>query len=133
MGENNDYVLRHEWEKSKGKFHERLNEVDNKYTNNHNELLRKVDLQTEIQRNHFKSQEKSEKHLENISESLSTVGTRVTELEYETKTHHKDIEGLKGTIEAEAKGNRNVLMTWITVAGGVLGPLVLWMANTFFK
>lgn len=130
---NDDYVRRHEWEKSKGKFHERINEVDNKHTANHNELLRKVDMQTELQRNTFKSQEKSEKHLENISESLTTVGTRVTELEYETRTHDKDIRGLQGTLAAETKGNRDVLLAWIGVAGVVLGPLVLWMANTFFK
>ena len=127
------YVLRHEWEKSRGKINERINEVDNKHTDNFNSLLNKVDRQTLLQEKAFESQARSEKHLEKMSESLSTVGTRVTDLEYETKTHHKDIEGLKGTIEAEAKGNRNVLMTWITVAGGVLGPLVLWMANTFFK
>lgn len=130
---NDDFVRRHEWEKSKGKFHERINEVDNKHTANHNELLRKVDVQTELQKNTFKSQEKSEKHLENISKSLTTVGTRVTELEYETRTHDKDIQGLQGTLAAETKGNRDVLVAWVGVAGVVLGPLVLWMANTFFK
>lgn len=26
------YVLKHEWEKAKGKIHERINEVDNKHT-----------------------------------------------------------------------------------------------------
>ena len=40
------YVLRHEWEKSRGKIHERINEVDNKHTDNFNSLLNKVDRQT---------------------------------------------------------------------------------------
>ena len=40
---------------------------------------------------------------------------------------------LQGTLAAETKGNRDVLLAWIGVAGVVLGPLVLWMANTFFK
>ncbi|PNZ60953.1 hypothetical protein CD110_04065 [Staphylococcus casei] len=130
---NDDYVRRHEWEKSKGKFHERINEVDNKHVENYNHLLNTVDRQTLLQEKAFESQEKSEKHLENISESLTTVGTRVTELEYETRTHDKDIRGLQGTLAAETKGNRDVLLAWIGVAGVVLGPLVLWMANTFFK
>lgn len=133
MTNNNDYVLRHEWEKSKGKFHERINEIDNKHTANHNELLRKVDVQTQVQEQHFESQKRSEKHLENISESLATVGTRVTELEYETRTHNKDINDLKGTITAEVKGNKDIIVAWVTVAGAVLGPLTLWVANTFFK
>ncbi len=130
---NDDYVLRHEWEKTKGKIHERINEVDNKHVENYNHLLNTVDRQTLLQEKAFESQEKSEKHLENISESLTTVGTRVTELEYETRTHDKDIRGLQGTLAAETKGNRDVLLAWIGVAGVVLGPLVLWMANTFFK
>lgn len=128
---NDDYVLRHEWEKSKGKIHERINDVDNKHTANHNELLRKVDVQTELQRNTFKSQEKSEKHLENISESLTTVGTRVTELEYETRTHDKDIRGLQGTLAAETKGNRDVIIQWIATAGLVLPALVSVVAQLF--
>lgn len=130
---NDDYVRRHEWEKSKGKIHERINDVDNKHVENYNHLLNTVDRQTLLQEKAFESQEKSEKHLENISESLTTVGTRVTELEYETRTHDKDIRGLQSTLAAETKGNRDVLLAWIGVAGVVLGPLVLWMANTFFK
>src|SRR5699024_10997009 len=100
------YVLRHEWEKSSRKIHERINEVDNKHTDNFNSLLNKVDRQTLLQEKAFESQSRSEKHLEKMSESLSTVGTRVTDLEYETKSYEKEIKTVQGTVEAEAKGNR---------------------------
>lgn len=125
------YVLRHEWEKGKGKIHGRINEVDNKHTENYNHLLMTVDKQTILQEKAFESQEKSEKHLEKISDSLSTVGTRVTDLEYETKLHDKEIKTLQGTLEAETKGNRNVIIQWIATAGLVLPALVSVVAQLF--
>lgn len=127
------YVLKHEWEKAKGKLHERINEVDNKHTDNFNSLLNKVDRQTLLQEKAFESQSRSEKHLEKMSESLSTVGTRVTDLEYETKSHEKEIKTLQGTVEAEAKGNREVIGYWLGFAGVVLVPLISVVANIFFK
>ena len=127
------YVLKYEWEKTKGKLHERINEVDNKHTANFNSLLNKVDRQTLLQEKAFESQARSEKHLEKMSESLSTVGTRVTDLEYETKSHEKEIKSLQGTVEAEAKGNREVIGYWLGFAGVVLVPLISLVANIFFK
>lgn len=127
------YVLRHEWENARGKVHQRINDVDSKHTSNYNHLLNKVDQQTLLQQKSFESQEKSEKHLEKISDSLTTVGTRVTDLEYNVKTHGKDIQSLQGTLAAEAKGNRDVLIAWISVAGVVLVPLITIVANIFFK
>lgn len=127
------YVLKHEWEKAKGKLHERINEVDSKHTDNFNSLLNKVDRQTLLQEKAFESQARSEKHLEKMSESLSTVGTRITDLEYETKSHEKEIKSLQGTVEAEAKGNREVIGYWLGFAGVVLVPLISLVANIFFK
>ena len=126
------YVLRHEWERSRGKLNERINEVDNKHTDNFNSLLNKVDRQTLLQEKAFESQARSEKHLEKMSESLSTVGTRVTDLEYETKSH-EEIKNLQGTVEAEAKGNREVIGYWLGFAGVILVPLISLVANIFFK
>lgn len=127
------YVLRHEWERSRGKIHERINEVDTKHTKNFNSLLNKLDRQTLLQEKAFESQARSEKHLEKMSEALSTVGTRVTDLEHETKSHEKEIKNLQGTVEAEAKGNREVIGYWLGFAGVVLVPLISVVANIFFK
>lgn len=90
--DENKYVLRHEWERSRGKINERINEVDKKHTDNFNGLLNKVDRQTLLQEKSFESQARSEKHLEKMSESLATVGTRVTDLEYETKIMKKKLK-----------------------------------------
>lgn len=125
------YVLRHEWERSRGKVHERLNEIDNKHTDNYNHLLNTVDKQTLLQEKAFESQEKSEKHLEKISDSLSTVGTRVTDLEYESKSNRKDIEGLQGTLGEKTRGNTQVIVAWIGVAGVVLPALITVAAQLF--
>lgn len=131
--DENKYVLRHEWERSRGKIHERINEVDKKHTENFNSLLNKVDKQTLLQEKAFESQARSEKHLEKMSESLSSVGEKVTDLEYKTKSHEKEISNLRGTVEAEAKGNREVIGYWLGFAGAVLVPLITLVANIFFK
>lgn len=125
------YVLRHEWENSRGKIHQRINDVDSKHTNNYNQLLNKVNQQTLLQQKSFESQEKSEKHLEKISDSLTTVGTRVTDLEYNVKTHGKDIQSLQGTLETEVKGNKEVIGYWLGFAGVVLVPLIGLVAQLF--
>ncbi|PTL18517.1 hypothetical protein BUZ08_00990 [Staphylococcus gallinarum] len=127
------YVLRHEWENSRGKIHQRINDVDKKHTDSYNQLLNKVDQQTLLQQKSFESQEKSEKHLEKISESLTTVGTRVTDLEYKTQAHGEKITSLQGQLDAEMKGNRDVLIKIIGTAGVVIVPLIGLVANIFFK
>lgn len=131
MAENEYYVPRHEWERSRGKIHERINDIDNKHTDNYNQLLNKVDQQTLLQRKSFESQEKSEKHLEKISESLTTVGTRVTDLEYKTQAHGEKITSLQGQLDAETKGNRDVLIKIIGTAGVVIVPLIGLVAQLF--
>lgn len=125
------YVLRHEWENSRGKIHQRINDVDKKHTDSYNQLLNKVDQQTLLQQKSFESQEKSEKHLEKISDSLTTVGTRVTDLEYKTQAHGEKITNLQGQLDAEMKGNRDVLMKMIGTAGVILVPLIGLVAQFF--
>lgn len=125
------YVLRHEWENSRGKIHQRINDVDKKHTDSYNQLLNKVDKQTLLQQKSFESQEKSEKHLEKISDSLTTVGTRVTDLEYKTQAHGEKITSLQGQLDAEMKGNRDVLIKMIGTAGVIVVPLIGLVAQFF--
>ncbi|WP_278925349.1 hypothetical protein [Staphylococcus auricularis] len=127
------YVLRDEWQESKGKINEKIKDVDYKHTNNYNQLLNKIDQQTLLQKKSFESQEKSEKHLEKISESLGHVGDRVRSLEYDTVTNQKDIEHIRNIIKDEAKGNRDIIVAWIGVVGVVLGPVITFVANLFFS
>ncbi|WP_039067642.1 hypothetical protein [Staphylococcus shinii] len=125
------YVLRHEWENSRGKIHQRINDVDRKHTDSYNQLLNKVDQQTLLQQKSFESQEKSEKHLEKISDSLTTVGTRVTDLEYKTQAHGEKITNIQGQLDAEMKGNRDVLIKMIGTAGVIVVPLIGLVAQFF--
>lgn len=126
------YVLRHEWERGQGKLNQRINEVDSKHKDNYNQLLNKVDRQTLYQKQQFESQKRSEKHLESMSESMSNVGTRLTDLEYESKTHSKDIQGLMGTLDQKAKGNTQIIVAWIGVAAVVL-PALITLVSQFFR
>lgn len=125
------YVLRHEWENSRGKIHQRINDVDKKHTDSYNQLLNKVDQQTLLQQKSFESQEKSEKHLEKISDSLTTVGTRVTDLEYKAQAHGEKITNLQGQLDTEMKGNRDVLIKMIGTAGVIVVPLIGLVAQFF--
>lgn len=126
------YILRHEYERGQGKVHERINEVDNRHKDNYNQLLNKVDRQTIYQKQQFESQERSEKHLESMSHSMSKVGTRLTDLEYESKSHSKDIQGLMGTLDKKAKGNTQIIVAWIGVAAVVL-PALITLVSQFFR
>ena len=85
MEEDNKYVLKHEFESARGKLHERINDVDNKHTNNFHELVRRLDKQNSTQENMLKSQERSESILEAIKKGLENLGNRVLDLEYRTK------------------------------------------------
>ena len=85
MEENDKYVLKHEFESARGKLHERINDVDNKHTNNFHELVRRLDKQNSTQENMLKSQERSESILEAIKKGLENLGNRVLDLEYRTK------------------------------------------------
>lgn len=132
MAEDKYYVPRHEWERGQGKLNQRINEVDTRHKDNYNQLLNKVEKQTLYQKQQFESQARSEKHLESMSESMSNVGTRITDLEYESKTHSKDIQGLMGTLDQKAKGNTQIIVAWIGVAAVVL-PALITLVSQFFR
>src|SRR5699024_11823434 len=101
--------------------------------NKYNNMLKKINRKKIHKKKTIKKQDKSKKNIEKMSKSLEKVETRVTDLEYETKSHEKEIENLQGTVEAEAKGNREVIGYWLGFAGVVLVPLISLVANIFFK
>ncbi|MCE5038387.1 hypothetical protein [Staphylococcus auricularis] len=127
------YVLKHEWQESNGKINEKMNQIDNKHTKNYTDLLNRIDKQTILQEKFFESQSKSEQHLEKISTSLSDMGYRVRDLEHDSDTNKKSIQMIQNKIEDEAKGNRDVIVAWISVVGVVLVPIITLVANVFFE
>ena len=127
------YVSKHEWEIGRGKLHERINEIDLKHTENYNKMLRAMDRQTLLQENALESQKKSESYLETMSTSLKGMTDKVIDLEYRTKDNEESLESIRNTIDAEKKGNREVLITWIGVVGLGISPLMTFLGTWLFR
>ena len=127
------YVSKHEWEIGRGKIHERINEIDLKHTENYNKMLRAMDRQTLVQENALESQKKSESYLETMSTSLKGMTDKVIDLEYRTKDNEESLESIRNTIDAEKKGNREVLITWIGVVGLGISPLMTFLGTWLFR
>lgn len=127
------YVSKHEWEIGRGKLHERINEIDQKHTENYNKMLRAMDRQTLLQENALESQKKSENYLETMSGNLKHMIDRVVDLEYRTKDNEDSLESIKKTIDEEKKGNREVLITWIGVVGLGISPLMTFLGSWLFR
>src|SRR5699024_6380006 len=117
MEENDKYVLKHEFESARGKLHERINDVDNKHTNNFHDKVRRLDKQNSTQQNMLTSEERAESILEVIKKGLENLGNRVLDLEYRTKDNEEGLTSVRAKIEAEKKGNREVLIAWIGFLG----------------
>src|SRR5699024_3796566 len=131
--EDDRYLLKHEFESEKGKLHERINEVDQKHTDNFHDLMRRLDKQTSTQENMLKSQGRSENILEAIKKGLENLGNRVLDLEYRTKDNEEGLTSVRAKIEAEKKGNREVLIAWIGFLGLIVTPLMTFLANWLFN
>lgn len=130
---NNDFLKIRDWESEKRKIEKQINEVDTKHTENYNNLINRLDVQTVVQRNTYESQKKSEKHLENISQNISKVGERVTRLEFSNKNNEKEIKRIQTTLEEKSKGNTNIIVAWIGVVGVLLPSLIPVFSNLFDK
>ena len=127
------YVSKHEWEIGRGKLHERINEIDQKHTENYNKMLRAMDRQTLLQENALESQKKSENYLETMSGNLKHMIDRVVDLEYRTKDNEDSLASIKKTIDEEKKGNREFLITWIGVVGLGISPLMTFLGSWLFR
>ena len=131
--QDDKFVSKHEWEIGRGKIHERINEIDLKHTENYNKMLRAMDRQTLVQENALESQKKSESYLETMSTSLKGMTDKVIDLEYRTKDNEESLESIRNTIDAEKKGNREVLITWIGVVGLGISPLMTFLGTWLFR
>ncbi|MEX5651214.1 hypothetical protein AB1J05_01715 [Staphylococcus cohnii species complex 1658] len=131
MTEENKYVLRHEWERSRGKLNERINEVDKKHTDAINTLNNKVDKQTLLQEKAFESQERSEKHLEKLSDTMTTFGEDFGEIKYKVRSHEEKLVNFQGIIDEKQKGNAQITGIIIT---GIFSVIVaaIGAAQLFF-
>lgn len=106
-----NYALKHELEAAKGNLHKRINEVDNKHTDNHNDLKLMLHTFMESQKPLNKSMDNIEQEIRNLNETMSGYNTRMTDIEYQQTDQGRRL----GTIE-QMQRNKNQDNTKIIVA-----------------
>ena len=131
MPEEDKYVLRHEWINGNSKLTEKINENEIKHNKEISELNNKVDRQTTIQQQSFESQERSEKHLEKLSDTMTNVGNEMTEIKYTVKGHDEKINAIQGTIDTKQKGSVQIIVATIGALGVVVAA-AFGFAQAFF-
>ncbi|WP_449126462.1 hypothetical protein [Staphylococcus chromogenes] len=115
MPDENKYVLRHEWENARGKIYEKINENDRKHTEALNKLEKTVDRQTLLQERSFESQERSEKHLEKLNNTMEIFGNDFTDVKYKVQSHDEKLKSVQGIMSEKQKGN--VQITTAIISG----------------
>ncbi|MEB7451600.1 hypothetical protein BUY11_11585 [Staphylococcus chromogenes] len=131
MSDENKYVLRHEWESARGKIYEKINENDRKHTEALNNLEKTVDRQTILQERSFESQERSEKHLEKLNNTMESFGKDFTDVKYKVQSHDEKLQSVQGIISEKQKANVQITTVFIS---GVFTVIVaaIGLAKYFF-
>lgn len=125
------FVLREEFLDSNGKIYNKINENDKKHTEELKDLNNKVDKQIIYQEKAFESQERSEKHLEKLSETMSNFGREFTDVKYQVKDHTKQLETFSEVIKEKQGYNVKII---VAIISGIASVLVgaLGFAAAFF-
>lgn len=129
MLEKDDYyVPRHEWEKSRGRIHERINEVDAQHKDNYRILERRIDKQTLLQEQSLKEQSETNKGVQKLNTTMEKFTERVVDLEYKTKSNLEDIEEIRSAVQERKKDSVQI---WVAVIGAiaVLGSAAIGLAQ----
>ncbi|WP_353318786.1 hypothetical protein [Staphylococcus hominis] len=125
------FVLREEFLDSNGKIYNKINENDKKHTEELKDLNNKVDKQIIYQEKAFESQSRSEKHLEKLSETMSSFGKEFTDVKYQVKDHTKQLETFSEVIKEKQGYNVKII---VAIISGIASVLVgaLGFAAAFF-
>ncbi|ANM47012.1 hypothetical protein [Staphylococcus phage vB_SauS_IMEP5] len=110
------YVLRHEWERSRGKIHERINDVDNKHVNLHNELRLLVTRLNDSNDTLIKSQTTTNETLNKINDNLTGFNDRIKDVEYTSTTTVKRLDSIESSVTERQKGNVQI---WVAIIGSI--------------
>ncbi len=124
------YVLRHEWERSRGKVHERINEVDNKHVNLHNDLRLLVTRLSDSNETLNKNQVTTNETLNKINDNLTGFNDRIKDVEYTSTTTVKRLDNIETTVTERQKGNVQI---WVAIIGliGTITVGALGLAQLF--
>ena len=110
------YVLRHEWERSRGKIHERINDVDNKHVNLHNDLRLLVTRLNDSNDTLIKSQTTTNETLNKINDNLTGFNDRIKNVEYTSTTTVKRLDSIESSVTERQKGNVQI---WVAIIGSI--------------
>lgn len=110
------YVLRHEWERSRGKIHERINDVDNKHVNLHNDLRLLVTRLNDSNNTLIKSQTTTNEMLNKINDNLTGFNDRIKDVEYTSTTTVKRLDSIESSVTERQKGNVQI---WVAIIGSI--------------
>ncbi|MBW0766338.1 hypothetical protein [Mammaliicoccus lentus] len=110
------YVLRHEWERSRGKIHERINDVDNKHVNLHNDLRLLVTRLNDSNDSLIKSQTTTNETLNKINDNLTGFNDRIKNVEYTSTTTVKRLDSIESSVTERQKGNVQI---WVAIIGSI--------------
>ena len=128
MSEENDYVKRHEFERSNGKIYERINQTDKQII----ALNGKIDTQNAIQEKNYQSQERSEKHLEKISGEITSFKDGFNELKNQVDKHSDELDKINATVSDKQKWNVGIATAIISGIFALLGT-AMQLAPLIFK
>lgn len=110
------YVLRHEWERSRGKIHERINDVDNKHVNLHNDLRLLVTRLNDSNDTLNKNQVTTNETLNKINDNLAGFNDRIKDVEYTSTDTVKRLDSIESSVTERQKGNVQI---WVAIIGSI--------------
>lgn len=131
MAEENKFVLRHEWEKSKGKVHERINEIDNKHMNLHNDINLKVTTMGNLLERISDNGDKTNETLNMTNQILTEQKDQMKDVKYKVETTINRVDNIESSISERQKGNIQIMVAVITTIGTIVVG-ALGLAQFFF-
>ncbi len=125
------FVLREEFINNNREIYHKIDENDKRHTSELKDLNNKVDKQIIYQKQAFESQERSEKYLEKLSETMSNFGEEFTDVKYQVKDHTKQLETFSEVIKEKQGYNVKII---VAIISGIASVLVgaLGFAAAFF-
>lgn len=131
MAEENKFVLRHEWEKSKGKVHERINEIDNKHMNLHNDINLKVTTMGNVLERISDNGDKTNETLNMTNQILTEQKDQMKDVKYKVETTINRVDNIESSVSERQKGNVQIMVAVITTIGTIVVG-ALGLAQFFF-
>lgn len=132
------YVPRHEFEKSNGRLHQRINEVDQKHDDKNHSLEIAVVAMTEINKQMVEGNKDIKVELVKLNGTMSKQNDEIKEIKYKTEKNTEDIEESKEDLKVykeevkKRQKDNTTLFKWflgLLMGGGGLVPFI----GLFFK